>query len=220
MPINHSINITADTYAELREAIAELAEQHGVAVGRTSAPAEPKAHPHSADTPSTTAVDDQDAPEPEPEPADEPAAEDAQPELVWYHQPDERAVWQEEKQGRRKGIYQINEKTAKEMLAQYDAEEAARADYTKDADEPQAENEAGEQSEPAPAAEETPDPSDDEETPKLTLDDVRHAVMAFAKANGNPQGKALVEKYGASKISEIPENEWPALYDEAKAGVA
>lgn len=45
-----------------------------------------------------------------------------EPELVWYHKPETKEVWQEPEQGRRKGITKIDESTAERLIAQYEEE--------------------------------------------------------------------------------------------------
>lgn len=224
MATNYTLTITADSYAQLRKDIAELAEQHGLLTQEAVVDAAPA---------SITAVDDQHMPDPKADEkqaegpqkqdtaAEEPvqgnAAEDAE-ELVWYHQPDAKKLWQETEQPRRKGIYKLHEKTAKDLLAKYAEEESHDVDSSGES-ESEAEVQEEKQSEPVPETDESDTAGGETEQPEeVTLDDVRQAVMAFAKANGNPQGKALVAKYGAGKISEIPQSEWAALRDEALAG--
>lgn len=65
-------------------------------------------------------------------PADKKQA--AEPELVWYHKPETREVWQEPEQGRRKGITKVDEATAEKLKAKYaeEDEQAAAAGQPED----------------------------------------------------------------------------------------
>lgn len=87
----------------LTAAIAEL--NNNLTSGQFTAPA-------ANDSASTTAVDDQEKPDPA-------ASEKSEPALVWYHKPEARQVWQEPEQGRRKGITKVDEGTAQRLIAKY-----------------------------------------------------------------------------------------------------
>lgn len=76
--------------------------------------------PSANDEPSTTAVDDQHKPDPE-------GRGKSEPELVWYHKPESREVWQEPEQGRRKGIVKIDESTAERLQKKYADEDEQAA---------------------------------------------------------------------------------------------
>lgn len=81
------------------------------------------------------------------------------------------------------------------------------------------EPEVAEETKPEQAAVEEPKVEGAAAPAEHTLDDVRDAVMAYAKANGNVKGKKLVEKYGATKLSDVPADKWADLFAEATAGV-
>ena len=68
----------------------------------------------------------------------------------------------------------------------------------------------------SPAAPETPAAPAEPKAPKLTLEDVRGALSNIARG-GNREGvKALLEKYGASKLSAIDPNCYAALLKDAE----
>lgn len=211
---NYELNIHAESYPELRAAIRQIAEEHGIleqyaltAVVNDEQTPDPQVDERVEEAPTAEAQVEE---APAEEPVETTQAE-AAPELIWYHKPETREVWQEEEAGRRKGIYKVDEATAAKLQAEY-----AKASGDETAEEEQAAEETAEEEQ---AAEETVEEEQAAEKTPPTLDQLRQAVMAYAKENGNAKGKALVEKYGASKISEVPQNQWPALMAEAEEGV-
>lgn len=50
---------------------------------------------------------------------------------------------------------------------------------------------------------------------KLTIEDVRSVLVALTRAGKQAEVKALVTKYGASKLSEIPADKYPELLNDA-----
>lgn len=195
---NYELNLHAESYPELREAIRELAEEHGILGGTLPA--------HTATSPAAQAEEAPAAQEKAPEVQQrEPSApaESREPNpdgsMTWYHCPEEKAVWKEPEAGRRRGVYKVDEKTAHDLLAKYEEEEAAEEVVEEPAEDP--EQHAAEE-EAAPAK---------QSKPKVTLEEVRQAVMAFAKEHGNARGKDLVEGYGVKKISDLPEDKWEEI---------
>lgn len=236
---NYELTVYAESYPELRQAIRTLAEEHDVLGGFTN-PVDPE--PDALQEPGPSADEREEALDEAPAgaPVDDSVV------MAWYHKPDTREVWQEPETGRRKGIYKVDEKTAQELHSKYAAEQREQQEQgeektlrepTEDAeDTPADDGEAvgsEEEKQESEAAEEKPvseahDPEAVEEEeepapaeePELTLDDVRQAVMEYAKARGATKGKALVEKFGVKKISELSADQYPAIYAEAKGEAA
>ncbi len=48
-----------------------------------------------------------------------------------------------------------------------------------------------------------------------TFEDVRQKLMEVSRAGHNEEVKELIKKYGYKKLSEVPENLYPALLEEA-----
>ncbi|MFL0245499.1 hypothetical protein [Candidatus Clostridium stratigraminis] len=58
---------------------------------------------------------------------------------------------------------------------------------------------------------------DNKEDPKVTKEMVRERLGAAMKAGKQKEVKALVAKYGASKVPDIKEEDYAAVYNEAEA---
>lgn len=69
-------------------------------------------------------------------------------------------------------------------------------------------------------AEEAEPPKEDtkpeEEAPKVTKEMIRERLGSIMKAGKQKEVKALVAKYGASKVPDIKEEDYPAIYKEAE----
>ncbi len=59
--------------------------------------------------------------------------------------------------------------------------------------------------------------SADEETKKVTKTDVRAAATALSKANKRAELKAIFTKFGGTKLSDMKEEDYPALLKELVA---
>lgn len=70
----------------------------------------------------------------------------------------------------------------------------------------------------SPAAEEAP-PIDStpqqQQAPVIKLEEVRAKLAALSQAGKQEQVKALIQEFGASKLTEIPEDKYPELLEEA-----
>ncbi len=68
--------------------------------------------------------------------------------------------------------------------------------------------------EPEPAKDETPaEEPVKEEAPKYTLEDVRAALGALQKAGKRDEVKAILQSFGAAKLPEIAEEDYPAIME-------
>lgn len=59
-----------------------------------------------------------------------------------------------------------------------------------------------------------PDPPKTEEKPKLTAADVKAVCLKYSKAGRQSELKAAFAKFGAKKLTEISEDDYPALMEE------
>jgi len=70
-------------------------------------------------------------------------------------------------------------------------------------------------------AEEKPDedtpPWEENEKPEITLEEVRTKLAALAQSGKQEQVKALIQKFGAKKLTDIPTEKYPELLKEAEA---
>lgn len=83
-------------------------------------------------------------------------------------------------------------------------------------DEPEKEPEAQAEEKPNNAVAE--DAAPEEENNKLIkLEDVRAKLAALSQAGKQEQVKALIQKFGAKKLTEIPKAKYPELLKEAEA---
>ena len=81
--------------------------------------------------------------------------------------------------------------------------------------------------EPAPAPvkeQEEDDPlsflnDDDSGEAKVTIEDVRESLIALTKAKGPQVAKAVLEKFGAKKVSDLDEGKYPDLVKLAERGL-
>ena len=55
-----------------------------------------------------------------------------------------------------------------------------------------------------------------EEPPKIKLEDVRAVLADISRAGKTAEMKELLSRFGASKLSDIPEDKYPELLTEAK----
>lgn len=55
-----------------------------------------------------------------------------------------------------------------------------------------------------------------DDTPELTLEDVRLALQGYAAIEGRPAAIAILNRHGAKSISELAPEKFRAAYDEAK----
>ena len=55
-----------------------------------------------------------------------------------------------------------------------------------------------------------------EEAPKLTLENVRAVLAEKSQSGKQPQVKALIKKFGADKLTEIPKDRYEELLKEAE----
>ena len=62
-------------------------------------------------------------------------------------------------------------------------------------------------------AEETAEP---EESPAYTIEQVRAAFTKYAKQNGKDAAKALLEKFGAAKVTELKPDDYAAVMKEVR----
>lgn len=69
-----------------------------------------------------------------------------------------------------------------------------------------------------PAEETTPEPVKEKETepPKITIEEVRTKLADLSKSGKQAEVKALISKFGASKLTDIPAEKYPELLDAAK----
>jgi hypothetical protein len=62
-----------------------------------------------------------------------------------------------------------------------------------------------------------PQKPDTQEPPKLTLVELRAFVAEKSTAENRPRIKAILEKYGVRKLTELSEDQYPALMHEVEA---
>lgn len=55
------------------------------------------------------------------------------------------------------------------------------------------------------------------EAPKIALEDVRAKLAALSQSGKQQQVKALVNKYGASKLTDIPQEKYGEILKDAEA---
>lgn len=55
-----------------------------------------------------------------------------------------------------------------------------------------------------------------EEAPKLTLENVRAVLAEKSQSGKQPQVKSLIKKFGADKLTEIPQDRYEELLKEAE----
>ena len=67
---------------------------------------------------------------------------------------------------------------------------------------------------PFPEPSKEPDPPKKPEAPKLTAADVKAVCLKFSKAGRQAELKAAFAKFGAKKLTEISEDDYPALLEE------
>ena len=68
-----------------------------------------------------------------------------------------------------------------------------------------------------PAVEETPIAEEKQDAPAVSKSDVRAAALVFSKAGKQAVLKEVFAKYGAEKLSDIPEDKYPALMADLEA---
>lgn len=71
--------------------------------------------------------------------------------------------------------------------------------------------------EPEAQAEEKPNNAVAEDAAPVKLEDVRAKLAALSQAGKQEQVKALIQKFGAKKLTEIPKAKYPELLKEAEA---
>lgn len=72
---------------------------------------------------------------------------------------------------------------------------------------------------PEPAAEQKPAPAPKAETPKApTADEIRSAFLAFASRKGRDAAVALLQSFGAAKLTEVESAKLPALFAKLQEG--
>jgi len=54
-------------------------------------------------------------------------------------------------------------------------------------------------------------------TPKIKLEDVRHLLATLSQSGKQKEVKALIQKFGAKKLTDIPEEKYPELLEKAEA---
>ena len=64
----------------------------------------------------------------------------------------------------------------------------------------------------APPPTDSPPPPEPPEPPKLTEDMLRSSLESYMKANSIDAGVALLESFGARKISDIKDDDYAAFY--------
>lgn len=64
----------------------------------------------------------------------------------------------------------------------------------------------------------TPPPPKDEAPAGPSVDEIRSHFLAYASRKGRDAAVALLQKFGASKMAEVPEAKLPAFYAALKAG--
>ena len=55
-----------------------------------------------------------------------------------------------------------------------------------------------------------------EDTPKITLEVVRAKLAALSQSGKQSEVKALIKKFGAAKLTEIPKDKFPEILKEAE----
>ena len=67
---------------------------------------------------------------------------------------------------------------------------------------------------PSAAEDLTEETAEPEESPAYTIEQVRAAFTKYAKQNGKDAAKALLEKFGAGKVTELKKTDYTAVMKE------
>ena len=60
-------------------------------------------------------------------------------------------------------------------------------------------------------------PPQEDKKPVIKLEDVRHLLATLSQSGKQKEVKALIQKFGAKKLTDIPEEKYPELLEEAEA---